>query len=322
MRGATGKTPLCHKCFVISIHAPRAGRDFSGCFCSQSFLYFNPRAPCGARLDASDVDLMIFDISIHAPRAGRDEQAGIFGVIFDEISIHAPRAGRDRRPCRWFRRHWNFNPRAPCGARPVAVAIGVLIYKFQSTRPVRGATATVRLGQTSFPISIHAPRAGRDFPAAADFAAVSNFNPRAPCGARRQVHLCVRLPLKGFQSTRPVRGATQAAVAQAVEEYISIHAPRAGRDRHPGGPGRRQLRFQSTRPVRGATRGSRSLHYQRRISIHAPRAGRDRPHPVLAALRQISIHAPRAGRDLVAEVALERRLHFNPRAPCGARRNL
>ena len=72
VRGATGKTPLCHKCFVISIHAPRAGRDFSGCFCSQSFLYFNPRAPCGARLDASDVDLMIFDISIHAPRAGRD----------------------------------------------------------------------------------------------------------------------------------------------------------------------------------------------------------------------------------------------------------
>ena len=56
-----------------------------------------------------------------------------------------------------------------------------------------------------------------------------DFNPRAPCGARRTSGM-TSFALQVFQSTRPVRGATsvQAYVLQACE--ISIHAPRAGRD--------------------------------------------------------------------------------------------
>ena len=37
-----------------------------------------------------------------------------------DISIHAPRAGRDRRPRPPAACQNNFNPRAPCGARPPA----------------------------------------------------------------------------------------------------------------------------------------------------------------------------------------------------------
>ena len=59
-------------------------------------------------------------ISIHAPRVGRDEE-GTAVFRHGGISIHAPRVGRDRsRPRRPAPPRY-FNPRAPCGARHVAV---------------------------------------------------------------------------------------------------------------------------------------------------------------------------------------------------------
>ena len=63
--------------------------------------YFNPRAPCGARL---------------VGRAVCDEQER------------------------------NFNPRAPCGARLLVVSIGIKVFKFQPTRPLRGATSVLYIG--------------------------------------------------------------------------------------------------------------------------------------------------------------------------------
>ncbi len=56
---------------------------------------------------------------------------------------------------------------------------------FQSTRPVRGATAAHELLRGGVAVSIHAPRAGRD-------GGIVTF--------------VTQLPM--FQSTRPVRGAT------------------------------------------------------------------------------------------------------------------
>ena len=38
---------------IISIHAPRAGRDPPFFLASSTSAYFNPRAPCGARLNVS-----------------------------------------------------------------------------------------------------------------------------------------------------------------------------------------------------------------------------------------------------------------------------
>ena len=56
---------------------------------------------------------------------------------------------------------------------------------------------------------------------------------------------------------------------------ISIHAPRAGRDRLKTGSIIGEKLFQSTRPVRGATALVTAEAADRIISIHAPRAGRD-----------------------------------------------
>ena len=78
----------------ISIHAPRAGRDLVVTIGVKVFKHFNPRAPCGARLADMQTFVLWFLISIHAPRAGRDAYRGFSATS----SIH-------------------FNPRAPCGAR-------------------------------------------------------------------------------------------------------------------------------------------------------------------------------------------------------------
>ena len=126
------------------------------------------------------------------------------------------------------------------------------LYLFQSTRPMRGATATFFKFPSSAVISLHAPPAGRDcyiFPRPAQ---PCNFNPRAPCGARLQ-ELVKRVEALEFQSTRPMRGAT---AAQACDT-------------------RNTVQFQSTRPMRGATIPLILSWPRFDISIHAPHAGRD-----------------------------------------------
>ena len=108
------------------------------------------------------------------------------GKTRKSISIHAPRAGRDR-----------------CGLTQTQ---GGKV--FQSTRPVRGATVRVVSVIIDGKISIHAPRAGRDGGCGCRLSQRQDFNPRAPCGARRDFR---EIP--------------------EDEEGISIHAPRAGRDK-------------------------------------------------------------------------------------------
>ena len=65
---------------------------------------------------------MRLDISIHAPRVGRDSCKVVVAPI-PSISIHAPRVGRDE-----------------SGNSASAV-----LKKFQSTRPVWGATANLTI---------------------------------------------------------------------------------------------------------------------------------------------------------------------------------
>ena len=62
-----------------------------------------------------------------------------------------------------------------------------------------------------------------------------------------------KLGVPAFQSTRPVRGATFRNHEKGSASYISIHAPRAGRDLLKLTLLRGDWIFQSTRPVRGAT---------------------------------------------------------------------
>ncbi len=79
-------------------------------------------------------------------------------------------------------------------------------------------------------ISIHPPRAGRDY----------------------SVHI-PSFDILLFQSTRPVRGGTVPFGYDTYGTGISIHPPRAGRDVGKQTPVHYESVFQSTRPVRGGT---------------------------------------------------------------------
>ena len=123
--------------------------------------------------------------------------------------------------------------------------------RFQPTRPLRGATD----------LKLHS------------FLESVDFNPRAPCGARREYMFDLLFaPL--FQPTRPLRGATQ------------IIAKRF-----------KKLKFQPTRPLRGATGTAGNDRADPRISTHAPLAGRDVLPCTGGPVQDISTHAPLAGRD-------------------------
>ena len=235
----------------------------------------------------------------------------------------------------------NFNPRAPCGARPHWMTFVAAAALFQSTRPMRGATYCCLPSPQDRHVSIHAPHAGRDIQYDADKVSGNvsihaphagrdrhalymsrvfvRFNPRAPCGARRNKTLkrCREL---GFQSTRPVWGATAAGHPQYPHQRVSIHAPRVGRDRKASLSQSLVDGFQSTRPVWGATKVGTVYKTTGKVSIHAPRVGRDLggdkaaslalfqstrpvwgatydcPRPPLS--QSVSIHAPRVGRDV------------------------
>ena len=156
---------------------------------------------------------------------------------------------------------------------PGSVLLG---FRFQTTLPVRGAT--IQLAQIS--------------------QNTTDFNPRSPCGERRQT-----------------------ITPCAVIISISTHAPRAGSDGRPTTGGGMILLFQPTLPVRGATGRDFILLFEN--SDFNPRSPCGERHakcaayytpeifqptlPVRGATYRtafratsppISTHAPRAGSDI------------------------
>ena len=123
-----------------------------------------------------------------------------------------------------------------------------------------------------------------------------------------------------FQPTRPLRGATSYSPWSEDGEFISTHAPLAGRDNKTEEAFYVGVLFQPTRPLRGATAVREPFHAILEISTHAPLAGRDRFRGTIALPKAISTHAPLAGRDFPRLLRRPENQDFNPRAPCGARR--
>ena len=146
-----------------------------------------------------------------------------------------------------------------------------------------------------------------------------------------------------FQSTPPVRGATELAAAAAIITTISIHAPRAGGDPRNVSTAVRVPTFQSTPPVRGATRKYTPCSYHLRdfnprppcggrprwrgycraygsyFNPRPPCGGRPLPSRLVFVAFFISIHAPRAGGDNLFHSFMLMYMNFNPRPPCGGR---
>ena len=131
--------------------------------------------------------------------------------------------------------------------------------RFQSTRPVWGATLVPESYLSPQDISIHAPRVGRDLLEYDQHVLLLAISIHAPRVGRDDVAAGLKQAAATFQSTRPVWGATNGRFLLTLSQTISIHAPRVGRD-DTGKPSRGATgAFQSTRPVWGATRMRRQL---------------------------------------------------------------
>ena len=147
------------------------------------------------------------------------------------ISIHAPRAGSDHADVmHWFPIH-DFNPRSPCGERPLSITGARRTDPYFNPRSPCGerrSDGADLLHEGS--ISIHAPRAGSDL--------------NRHCGYEMADDISIHAPRAG--SDRPLLERTNIMA-------ISIHAPRAGSDLLFECIIPREMSFQSTLPVRGAT---------------------------------------------------------------------
>ena len=190
---------------------------------------------------------------------------------------------------------------------------------FQSTHSLRSATGAFNFWNNKTIVSIHALLAECDSKSSVAGKTLSGFNPRTPCGVRRNNPQTTKHYIK-FQSTHSLRSATEQPPEMRTLYKVSIHALLAECDLTPAeaeiyGAGfnprtpcgvrrihiastRAHAMFQSTHSLRSATGSKASLIIRCRVSIHALLAECD--HRILSY------------RFLFPG--------FNPRTPCGVRR--
>ena len=215
---------------LISIHAPHTGRDANSWPYIVIGLNFNPRAPYGARLQLLHGVLNRDIISIHAPHTGRDLPVSRLHRYVLPFQSTRPIRGATHGLGDIFRGDGNFNPRAPYGARPPGLIPWRAWITISIHAPHTGRDSGMPGKSLNRSISIHAPHTGRDSKSSGG-----------------------QISKDGFQSTRPIRGATVApnairpmpmdfnprapygarpfqAAASRQTTGISIHAPHTGRD--------------------------------------------------------------------------------------------
>ena len=172
---------MCN-CTMVSIHAPRGGRDWVSVLPARGLL-----------------------VSIHAPRGGRD-QGNALHRESEQVSIHAPRGGRDVESLVAQGYEW-FQFTRPVGGATSLVVLGLAVVGFNSRAPWGARHFAARSKRCAMKVSIHAPRGGRDrvdsravgrhkfqftrpvggapLPAPPPPLCPRSFNSRAPWGARR-----------------------------------------------------------------------------------------------------------------------------------------
>ena len=192
--------------------------------------HFNPRAPRGARRAWSGI--IISAPLFQSTRSARSATPLFVKVLFVQNKFQSTRSARSAtRIVQFFYPDTLISIHALREERdPLLVAWGPRLAGFQSTRSARSATYNFRC------------RRAND----------SDFNPRAPRGARQPGISTLHSPT-AFQSTRSARSATISAAIKERITLISIHALREERDHGQAGAKRHDWGFQSTRSARSAT---------------------------------------------------------------------
>ena len=193
---------------MISIHAPRAGSDTA--------------------LNSLRIPWRLFQSTLPVRGATLTNDTATEAAVLFQSTLPV-RGATSFRPVTCHRILY-FNPRSPCGERPIYDDLTAKYSRFQSTLPVRGATGRLPLLQADDPeISIHAPRAGSDLQGGAADWKQRDFNPRSPCGERLCPNCGARMDKK-ISIHAPRAGSDRRALENLRVGIISIHAPRAGSD--------------------------------------------------------------------------------------------
>ena len=205
LRGAT--QIVCVYCGAtdISIHAPLAGCDELPAKTDGARIDFNPRTPCGVRQART------------SPCRCRPSFQ----------STHPLRGATKSR--RNHPQHYTFQSTHPLRGATFSASSCDRMARFQSTHPLRGATNMLTVASGYSMVSIHAPLAGCDQLPARMGQHDRRFNPRTPCGVRLSPVLQAAYH-SAFQSTHPLRGATNVQKNNQNGCLVSIHAPLAGCD--------------------------------------------------------------------------------------------
>ena len=191
----------------------------------------------------------------------------------------------------------DFNPRTPCGVRPLrAHRLGVAM-EFQSTHPLRGATCGDQKVCAGRRISIHAPLAGCDWQSRVKVMSSRNFNPRTPCGVRLGTGAVRVLLLLRISIHAPLAGCDRRNLRTPSREHISIHAPLAGCDSSGVRSTQNIFNFNPRTPC-----GVRLLRLRSRFQCR-----HDFNPRTPCGVRLLVVHSL----GLVVD--------FNPRTPCGVR---
>ena len=151
---------------------------------------------------------------------------------YDVISIHSPRAGRDAPVLKIPLFSQNFNPLAPCGARQY---FGLSFYdacKFQSTRPVRGETSCFVKLLVFLRFQSTRPVRGETFVAVTAPEEVTLFQSTRPVRGETQTPHALPAEQKYFNPLAPCGARQRVEWFKPADWKISIHSPRAGRDRY------------------------------------------------------------------------------------------
>ena len=139
---------------------------------------------------------------------------------------------------------------------------------FQSTHSLRSATGKAQSCAAHWPVSIHALLAECDSGTRPEGRRTTCFNPRTPCGVRRENPDNGRT-LPKFQSTHSLRSATeQTPAAEAGRHGFNPRTP-CGVRLFCVGVLVHGKRFQSTHSLRSATEGPHIPPYWQKVSIHA-----------------------------------------------------
>ena len=126
-------------------------------------------------------------ISTHAPLAGRDRKSHSISYVPPVFQPTRPLRGATKISLSDIEQSYDFNPRAPCGARLKWSMPERYMTAFQPTRPLRGATqAGCPIGRTASRFQPTRPLRGATLNGPKIAPPSFYFNPRAPCGARLQ----------------------------------------------------------------------------------------------------------------------------------------